>query len=553
MSKKKLQKVLGIILSTVMVAGLAACGSENTQGTTAGSETQQESEVVSTTPTEPSEKEPEVVEITYPLDTDVTFRFWSTNALKYKNAFNSADESPFHIGLSKNTGVDIEWEFPQEGVGASQAFSLMMTDAELPHLIFYWSSPADGEEYINDEVIWDLTEYLPIYAPDYWEYVNSDEDILRAVTTDSGKHYKIASAVESDYNITYCGPAVRKDWLDECGLNIPVTLEEWENMLVTFKEKYGATFSSPNLGYGMSSGTGAYADNLATWYIDDNNQVVFANTTEEYKAFLEAMNKWYEEGLMDPDILTNDNSAIRNKCVNNEVGAMYIGSGTFRNIIADAEEAKNGAEWIGIPHPVAKAGDSVTWMQTRASSLNDFGAMITKECSEEELIVALQFLNYGFTEEGLMYWNFGDEGVSYTLDANGKPAWTELITKAEEGANTAYKYYIGTSSSAPTIQAAALIELLNPGVAGEAITEWTSNSVAREHCMPVVALTEEENLAYTDTWTAIQTYVSENISTFIIGDKSIDEWDDYVATLNSMELQKCRDIQQAAYERWLAK
>ena len=192
-------------------------------------------------------------------------------------------------------------------------------------------------------------------------------------------------------------------------------------------------------------------------------------------------------------------------------------------------------------------------MQTRASSLNDFGAMITKECSEEELIVALQFLNYGFTEEGLMYWNFGDEGVSYTLDANGKPAWTELITKAEEGANTAYKYYIGTSSSAPTIQAAALIELLNPGVAGEAITEWTSNSVAREHCMPVVALTEEENLAYTDTWTAIQTYVSENISAFIIGDKSIDEWDDYVATLNSMELQKCRDIQQAAYERLLAK
>ena len=33
--------------------------------------------------------------------------------------------------------------------------------------------------------------------------------------------------------------------------------------------------------------------------------------------------------------------------LNNEVGVMFIGSGTFRNILADAEAAGNGAEWIG--------------------------------------------------------------------------------------------------------------------------------------------------------------------------------------------------------------
>lgn len=553
MSKRKLQKVLGLILSAAMVVGLVACGSEETKGTTASSETQKESVVESTTPAETSEKEPEVVVPTYPLDTDVEFRLWSTSALKYQSAYSSAEESPFHIGLSKNTGVDITWEFPQDGVGTGQAFNLMMTDEKLPHIIYYWPSPAEAEAYINDEVIWDLTEYLPIYAPDYWEYINSNESLRRPTVTDSGKYYMFASSVESDYNITYMGPAVRKDWLDECGLDIPVTLENWEEMLIIFKEKYGATFSSPKLGFGMSSGTGAYADKAATWYVDANGQVTFANDTEEYKAFLETMNKWYDEGLMDPDIITNDNSAIRNKCVNNEVGAMYIGSGTFRNIIADAEAAGNGAEWIGIPHPVTKEGASVTWMQTRYSDGNGMGAMITKECSEEELIVALQFLNYGYTEEGLMYWNFGDEGVSYTLDATGKPQWTELITNSEAGANTAYKYYIGTSNSGPTIQAAGLIELLNPGVAGDAITQWTSNSVAREHCMPGVALLEEENLAYTDKWTAIQTYVSENITAFIIGEQSIDKWDDYVATLEKMGLKECRDIQQAAYDRFLKK
>ena len=555
MSKRKLQKVLGLILSAAMVVGLAACGSEETKGTTAGSETQKESVVESTTPAETSEKEPEVVVSTYPLDTDVTLRFWCASAMKYQSAFNSADESPFHSGLEKNTGVDIEWEFPQDGVHPSQAFSLLMTENELPHMIYYWPTPAEGEEYIQDGLIWDLTDYLPVYAPDYWEHINSDEvvSLRRAVTTESGKHYMIAGSVESDFCITYRGFALRKDWLDECGLDIPVTLEDWEKVLITFKEKYNATFSSPKIGYAMASGTGAYADNKATWYVEDG-KVNLANITDEYKEYLQILNKWTEMGLIDPDIATNDNASIRNKCVNNEVGAMYIGSGTLRNILADAETSGNGAEWIGVQHPVTEEGESVTYFQTRPSLGHDNGAFITKECSEEELIVALQFLNYAFTEEGFMYWNFGNEGESYTLDADGKPMWTELITESEVGANTAYTYYIGTSASGPAIQAEALIELLNPGVAGEALRQWTSNvDSAKKHLMPKVSLTAEENLVYTDAWAAIQTYVSESFAAFISGDKSFDEWDNYVADLEKIGLSECREVQQDAYDRWLTK
>ena len=148
MSKRKLQKVLGLILSAAMLAGLVACGSDEVQGTTASTPTQKESEVVSTTPTEPSETEPEVVEPTYPLDTDVTLSYWSM--IKYNSAFNSADESPFHMGLEKNTGVDIEWEFPQDGVSGTQAFNLLLTQDELPDLIFATPTGADGEQYIDE-------------------------------------------------------------------------------------------------------------------------------------------------------------------------------------------------------------------------------------------------------------------------------------------------------------------------------------------------------------------------------------------------------------------
>ena len=548
MSKKNLQKVLGLILSTAMIAGLAACGSDVTQGTTASNETQKESAVTTPAPSEPSEKEPEVVDITYPLDTDIKLRWWSVGELKYQSAFDNAEESPFHVGLEENTGVDIEWEFAPDGVDDNQAYSLMMTEDELPHLIHYWSTAAQAEELVQDGLIYDLKEYLPTYAPDYWELISSDPMYLEACSTASGAIYKFCSGVESGYNITYMGPVVRKDWLDECGLDIPVTLKDWEDMLIAFKEKYGATFSSPKSGFGMSSGTGAFADKSAAWYIE-NDEVTFANNQDEYKAFLETMNRWYEEGLMDPDILTNDGATIRTKCLNNEVGAMFITSSNFRNVLADAEGT--GAEWIGVPHPVTTAGESVTWIQTRKINLAGKGTMITTECSEEELILALKLLNYAYTDEGNMYWNFGNVGESYTLDANGNPQWTELVTKAEVGANTAYKYYC---SSGPCIQAEYIIRMLNPGVSGDAIDQWTYNTdAARNQYMPVLNLTADEGLAYADNWAAIQTYVSENITAFIFGDKSLNDWNEYVTTLDKMGLGECQKIQQAAYERWLAK
>lgn len=551
MSKRKWQRVLGLLLCIMMFASLVGCGNQNKGTTAAPTDKGTEAPRTEAPGTDaPTDAPTEAPGITYPLETDVELSWWATTALKYKSAFQSADESPFHVGLSKNTGVKINWEFPQAGVSGGQAYNLMITAETLPDLIHYTVDAGAAEGYINDGLIWDLTDYLPEYAPDYWEWVNSDDALRRAATTASGKYHMIAGGQEAHEFITYQGLALRKDWLDECKLEIPVTLDDWEKVLTTFKDKYGATFSGPKLGFGMSSGTGAYADKSPAWYINDNDEVVFANSTDEYKAFLERMHKWYETGLMDPDIFTNDNTAIRNKCANNEVGAMYIGSGTYRNILADAET--NGAVWVSVPHPVTKEGEKVTWIQTAREIGGGYGTMVSKSCSEEELKVALQLLNYAFTEEGMLYWNLGDEGVSYTV-TNGEYAWTDLITKAEVGENTAYTYYVGTSSNSPAIKSVVFQKLLNKGEALNAIYQWTANSVAAEHYMPKLTLAEEKHTQYWDKFGSIYTYVEESVSKFIIGEMDLAKWDEYLKTLDDMGIEECHAIQKEAYELWLKK
>ena len=41
--------------------------------------------------------------------------------------------------------------------------------------------------------------------------------------------------------------------------------------------------------------------------------------------------------------------------------------------------------------------------------------------------LCLQMLNYAYTEEGMLYWNYGDEGVSWEYDEDGVPQFTSLV------------------------------------------------------------------------------------------------------------------------------
>ena len=88
-----------------------------------------------------------------------------------------------------------------------------------------------------------------------------------------------------------------------------------------------------------------------------------------------------------------------------------------------------------------------------------------------------------------------------------------------------------------------------------AVYKWIENTEASKHCVPsTMSYTEEENLTYTNNFTAIKTYVKEMALKFITGEADIEtEYDAFVEELKKMGLDECQAIQQAAYERFLAK
>ncbi len=561
MKKKWLSRTLAAMLAGVMTVGaLAGCGAQDETNNTVQSGESQTESTSQADASASSESQPESSEVqegvTYPVDTDVELSFYIQNqGLAKSSAYVDYNSVPFYSGLSEKTGITVDWQTHAEGADQTAAYNLLLQEEELPNILF-GGICGDSAELYNDGLIYDLTEYLPEYAPDFWEYINLPENAAnkKAITDSEGKFLYFPFIQESDFNITYLGPVIRQDWLDELSLEVPVTMEDWENVLIAFKENYGAYFSfslSRFSAAGIGGGTGAFAPHTINYFVEDG-QVKCANAQEEWKDFLVIMHRWYEEGLLDPDFTTADDSSVRSRALNGETGVVYTAMSQLTNFVADAEKEGTGAKWVGFSYPRTEEGAPTTYIQTRSQTFQHYyGAMITTSSSEEELIAAIKFLNYGYSEEGMLYWNFGEEGISYEVAEDGSLRFTELITSDERGVAEAMKDYTGMYTIGVGIQMADMVKAKNNEASVEAVSVWTENTVAAQYMLPPYKRTEDEQVIYNDINTQLTTYVSEMALKFITGEESLDNFDKFVEQLDAYGLQELLEVEQAAYDRYM--
>jgi putative aldouronate transport system substrate-binding protein len=68
-----------------------------------------------------------------------------------------------------------------------------------------------------------------------------------------------------------------------------------------------------------------------------------------------------------------------------------------------------------------------------------------------------------------------------------------------------------------------------------------------------VSLSADESTEASNIYSDIETTCMEYIAKFINGDKSLDEYDEFVSTIESMNVQGYLDIYQEAYDRAMSK
>ncbi|WP_063516072.1 hypothetical protein [Schleiferilactobacillus harbinensis] len=480
-----------------------------------------------------------------------TLTLWSDQEIP-ATVVKSWKESPFHTQLAKQTKIKVNWQFPASGADFSQAFNLLITQKKLLDMIWH-GFLGSADQMISDGVLMDLSKDLPKKAPHYWAFLKAHPEYMRAMKTDSGKIYMAGFFRETPQQTTFIGPEIRQDWLDANNLKMPTNIAEWENVFKVFHDKYNATWGFvPDWTFnpGFAGAFGAHAGLDPNSYID-GKKVKFAQTQPEWKNYIAWLHKMYAEGLIDKDFVTADGNSLQTKATTDKVGVIFNLQSVVSKLNTAAASNKSSAKWVGAPYPNQANGEKPTAIYM-IDMYNTQGVGITTSISKDKLDAAYKWIDYPYTKEGQLYWNYGEKGVSWEMK-DGKPTFTDKMTKGKYDLLTQTQLYTGNTGNGLGVQLLDMIRQRTDASSFKAGETWyNGNKQVRESMYPsAVSYTRQESKEIAQIMNTMGTYVKERAIKFITGELPMSQFDSFMTGLKKQGVDRYLKIQQDAYDRYL--
>lgn len=504
---------------------------------------------------EPVDEAPQA-SLSYPLVTDGSEQVtvWVSLPPHVAPYMEDVSESAAYRAAAEATGIKMVTTTVSAAVEAEQ-FQLMCaggTTGDYDIIVGATRAYGSADAAIEDEIVIDLSDYLAEYMPDYYNFLQSDEEVRKLLTTDSGAIADIAGRATGGRPQ---GFGIRKDWLDKSGLDIPTTYDELYNVLTVFKNDYNCPepllmFSTGFLdndflcsGFGMTQNG---------YYVEDGT-VKFAYLEDSFKQYCQLISKWYAEGLLSKDFLNNVQGAgisYDAQMQDGTAGVFMTGVDIFSSSSA---ESASDPDWEAVPMAdvTVNSGDTITVGNTPNSDPLSNKWNVTTGVSEERMANVLGFVNWFFTEDGSIACNFGIEGEGFEYDTDGNPKLTELVTNNPEGMGSFIAEAIYLNWCAPyTLDTRYYDSIYDTEAQASATDIWNSN---RNNSQQYHGdLTSDENSAYNAVYSDIDTYIDNMAVSFMTGAADVNaEWDTFVSTVESMDIASCIQIKQDAYDRFV--
>ncbi|OAS20609.1 extracellular solute-binding protein [Paenibacillus oryzisoli] len=539
MSRQVSRKML--ILLSAMTLGLSACSSESPS--------------MLTTPSgQPTASAKDKEQVVPAAATKLTY--WSElngNAASVKAKFK---DIPFFQEWQKRTGVQLSFIQPSANQ-AKEAMNVLLASGDLPDMMEYeWDSfPGGPEKAIKDGYILRLNEVIDTYAPNLKQYLKEHPEIDKQIRTDDGSYYVFPFIRGDDKLRTYQGPIIRQDWLNELGLEVPTTIEEWHTVLKAFKAKKGIaaplTFLGvPNPLFGIEGGAFVGAYGIRKGFYQENGEVKYGPMEKGYQDFLATFRGWYEEGLIDKNIASVDTKTMDSNMITGRSGATVwnagAGIGKWQPLV---EEKNKSALFAAAPYPVLHKGDKPKFGQKSYDYVGTGGVAISS--NSKHAVEAAKLLDYGYSDEGHMLFNFGIEGTSYTLK-DGYPTYTDWILRNPEklAPSQALSMYTRASYFGPFVQDVRYVEqYYTLPEQRKAIGIWADTQV-ESYTLPQIPKTELESAEFSSIMLDVMTLVDEMSLKIILGIEPLDAFDSYVSKMKASKIDRAIEIQKLALNRY---
>ena len=498
-----------------------------------------------------AEPEPTLEPIEYPLfDEPHAYTIWLGTAPDLNDVVKNMEEFVIFRELEKVTNVT--WDSTMVSFMAeAEQFQLMVAGGDFTDVVCKAVDNYTGtvDQAIEDDFLIDLVPYIDTCMPNLLKWFHDYPELRKQLTTDAGAigGFPKIYAAPSDVS---AGPQIRADWLNDLGLENPKTFDELYDVLNAFRDEKGAT--TPLV---IANSSGVQPELLAGYNINAgfyqvDGEIRYGIVQPEFKEYVTMMNKWYSEGLINDLFLTNPYESLHdfNAVLNNEAGAWYCTAAQMMPWLISSAVDPN-FHITGLT-AVTKDG-SQAHIGEEGSVFDSQMWSITTVCEDPDVIA--KYVDYVYSDDGILLANYGVEGETFTY-VDGVPKLTDLVLN-----NPNYSYGAAMNifvcdrmTPAPFVIDENRVRADYIQDQLDAIEVWNnSNDGLYNIPRAGVSMNVDESQEYTDLYADIETYQDENIVKFVVGDKSLDEFDDFVATLKQMGIERCVELEQAAYDRYL--
>lgn len=496
--------------------------------------------------------QPEINEIPLPIvDKKITLKCWYLLDSNL-DSIKDYNDSEAYKKLEELTNIHIDFIHPSFGT-EKDSFNLMFKSGDMPDIIYTDSSyqyAAGPEKAVIDKYYLDITDLVNKYAPNYKKIINSNESLTKDSVLNNGIRWGFNMIFDQERE-AYSGIGIRQDFLEKVNKPIPITYDDWYDVLKAFKNQLN--IESPLSIY--KTGLPEYNEFLAGYGVGNSfyqiqGVIKYGPIEKGYGEYLEMMGKWYEEGLIDKNYLLRQGTfatPVDDLILGDKIGA-WVTYATYCDKYYLSRGANNkDFQLVGAPNPIKKIGDKT---HLRFPDRQNTGRIFAISASSKYPKECVMWLDFQYSHQGWMITNYGTrEGETY-VKVDNHYEWGPDIRENKNGLtlsqarirfttnNAMYESYRRASDTWSQVQKTSQKAWLTSD------DDWA--------LVDSINFTPNENKKFSSIMNDIDNYVIEYTTKSIMGISNV-SFQDFVKQIKNMGIDQAIAIKQAALNRYIKK
>ena len=467
--------------------------------------------------------------------------------------------------LQEDTNVEIKWTAIQADQWGDKISLAMSNPEELSDFVFSAGfGDSDLLKYADQGIIIALEEYIDAYMPNLKAIFDKYPE-YRTMCTDTDGHIwalpwieqlgSDKTAIQTVGNMSF----INKKWLDFLKLDVPETVEEFEQVLIAFRDNAssiqkefgieGSIIPMSSIindgdqdlsilinGFGEGYGDADKGRHIA---VTDEKEIICAATQEGYKDGIEWLHSLYEQDLLDPEAFTQDWSTYVSKGKSGRYGVCFSW---------DVANIDNLEDWVPLPVLTADTRNLTPQNGSFTSGFDRGRCVVTAVAKNPALVCAWLDQMYDPMQSPQNNWGTYGEDDDFDIFTLGKNENGEdMLQHAPLGDESPVEVREAESVGGPP---AILDEYYGVYVTCpddaqyrlDWIEKYYTPDMNRKYVYPNVFMNREDTEELSNLQADIQKLINAKKSEWIMNGFTDSDWDEYIKSLQSYGLDRYLEI-----------